>query len=721
MTNQRTKIEGMVPDISASGEQKRELDQAERDFRQRRSVNDPQPQAKHHERGPEQGRVYELNAEFLNQRLENYVEKFHQQETKRVEKKYGKGLWGKLNRWLEETDIGKALKVGTKVIGGGIAAGMALVGSAGLAAPLALSLGARAVVDGVLEGTQYLLERRTIQNLNRLRSQRVTTAIDLATLRNQMQAHLATSGIETIQTTEQNMSTGERYYFELESLIGRTANIEEQILNQEKNINLSQKRWKIGRFIAGLATVGFTTAYMGIYGIKTGVHDLDKLKASIPKIDNSSGVLKIKEMVPYPSKTFVLDTLTPKHETRLYLDGLNFIYNKADDVKNATQIARAGGVLTHLVNKGWWGATFPKQLYFTCAASVAGLSAAAGKEIADMIKLGKLSREDLDAAIMSIRQSPRPTIQGADQEVAANVVNQADQLFDRTQINEIWSIHGTDPTAPVSTDPEYLFKVKTKNERQNKIQLIRINRDTGQEEGSTFTINANDFYNLQNGNNNYSKKGNDLSSIISQEKAQRRSQWEGWLNNNGIQQGQYIRLDSAGILNDNRGNALTEDRDYKIESINPELGTAQLTFREERVVNGRRRIRDRIVNINLQDLQNTMSGNNSNEINIEQIVDSAPNPNSNRNQNFENLLNTLITNGIISDGDRSEIRLGKTIFEHDGDAYVINSITPTSVRLSRVDDQDRVIPGHQNRISVDITDFANQADTEFTGAKARRR
>ena len=713
MTNGKTKIENLSPELPGDKNLKEQINQIETDFKTNRPINIPPSEAKFIEKGPEKDRVYELNAEFLNQRLENYVEQIHTQEKDRVEKKYGKGLWGKLNRWLEETDLGKGLKVGSKIIGGSVATGTALVGSAGLAAPLALSLGARSVVDGVLEGIQYLRERGTIRDLQNLRNQRLTAVYDLAGVRNDIQTALVSAQRETLQVTE---GTPTSFGIRLENLITRTAQVEEQILNQEKNLNLSQKRWKIGKFIAGLATVGLTTAFMGIYGINMGVKDLDKLKPTVEAMING----EIKQLVPYPPGASIEQAqalLTPSHELRLYLDGLNFVYDKSDIIKeeaNVTQIARAGGILTHLVNEGWWGSSIPWQMYASCVASIAGLSGAAVKEIVDMVKLGKLSKEDMKAAIMSLRKTPRTTIVGADQEISPKVVTPADKFFEDITGGEIWTIRGNNPLAPNAGEPENYYKIKSKDDYRNELKIIRINRDSGQEEGNEITISAADFYNLcQKNNNIFNKKGESYDAIIAQEKAQNKTRWDKWLEDNDVKQGHILSIDQA-ILNNTRGAALDLNSDYRIVDIKPENGRVILE-KEVLINNKKQKIK---IQINLTDLE-TAINNNASHLFIGEEVQLTPSQQQVVNQpEYLNRLRLRVEdpNSDLPYNLNSFERIKKQLWQYDpdnnGDRYwkvISQNYAKTRFKIKQFNQNNQPIQP-ECIIPVNAIDFINGAD-----------
>lgn len=715
----RTKIENTTQSMrenwNISDTQKNRLDTLENTYKQEKPINES-AKSRHIEEGNEQGRIIETNAEFINQRLEDYINKIHSQEIKRIEEKYGKGLWGKINRWFEETTIGKSIKIGTKVLGGSIATGAALLGSAGMAAPLALSLGARTVVDGVLECVQYWRERNIIEELNDMRSQRVDQAIRLAELRNQILARLNSTPLQDKVDIVSN-NPANNYERELQQILDETAQVEEIILRQEKNLNLSQKRWKIGRFIAGLATTGATIAYTGIYGIKTGIQDLDKLNpTNIPGIGSGN--------VPYPAgidPSQAQAALTPTHETRVYLNGLNFIYNNSDKIArgaNVTQIERAGGVLSHLVEKGWIGKTIPKSLYASVATSLAGIIGTTTKEVYDMIKLDKISKKDLDAAILSVRNIPRNTIGGSNQEIATGqsaIIEKENKFFLSLSKNEIWSINGN-PISPNTSDPENFYQINSLDKDRNEIKIQQIDKTTGQTQGNEITLNSRQMMQLQNTHSNYYKKiGSSFESYKASQSEKAKSKWNEWLENNHIATEFGLTVKNSNLLRDKNNRFVEEDKEWIIEKIDPEKEIVVISRKPDS--SDTTRIKKQHI-ISLENIKNILENPAiTNSIEIGEI--SKETQSSTIDNLWQDLSKKLFDKKKIP--IEKDFKNKKSIFEYDDEYWTIINVTDQDVILRKVDEDNlkyKTGSIRNNTETISKNDFVN--DSSFLGETVRK-
>lgn len=91
------------------------------------------------------------------------MKELRRREEERLEQRYGKGFVGKGRKWLNSTQVGRAVKIGGKIVIGtsaAVGAGI-LTGGAGLVlAPAMFALGSKEAVDGAIEAGQYLVKGR---------------------------------------------------------------------------------------------------------------------------------------------------------------------------------------------------------------------------------------------------------------------------------------------------------------------------------------------------------------------------------------------------------------------------------------------------------------------------------------------------------------------------------------------------------------------------------
>lgn len=306
-------------------------------------------------------RVQEINSEFLDTKLEQYLTQSLETEQKMQEKKYKKGPLGRVSRFLNETRLGKVLKLaGKATIGGLCMAGIA--GTGGLAAPLLFSLGTSTLVDTAAEAAQYFgfeeSRIRQIRDSKANRTQQILRAMEIRnTIHNQddraigVEANVTLSGGRTAALKD-----------ELDNII-QTLDCEEQnIIGREKELARIRS---IGSAIRGalkLASSGAALSYGLSHGLSLGMQDFDHIKGS--------------------------------HEVMLsWSKGLSFVRSAV-----ALPVASAGSAL------GAVGSVAPWSLLYGAGVGTAGaLLANGGLSIADSIKQAQVAQNPKDEAVFSLR------------------------------------------------------------------------------------------------------------------------------------------------------------------------------------------------------------------------------------------------------------------------------------------------------------------------------
>jgi len=311
-------------------------------------------------------------------KLDKITNEIHQREEKRLESRYGKNLIGKASRWLNETHIGRMVKVGGKVIGGVTAATVivpTLAGTAGLLASVALfSLGTKIAIDGLIESVQYLCKGDNLR-------------LNLEAAKQDLFDY-ARGTIKSINgQKERGEITEDKYTDELQKVLTEIANKEQQVLVQEeKRVNWESKQ-KMIRGIASTVLSIFLTAGTGV----TLGHQVFK----------GSG-----------------------HAVNWSFRGFSFIY-KAGEQAALDAYRLAGGALAHSV-----GPTVSSQAFVGLGAALVGMAAKTveeckqifnGKEITtEQLKEIELSNpEVIDNNKLEVKDSGTDQVQPPEQSSAA--------------------------------------------------------------------------------------------------------------------------------------------------------------------------------------------------------------------------------------------------------------------------------------------------------------
>lgn len=296
----------------------------------------------------EEGKVSEVNAEFLDISTEKYLRDVLDSEAKLEKKKF------RLGSWLNDTTGGKIVK---GLLKGGT--GLALAASSpafGFFSPAALATGTRMVTDTAGEMIQYFWKEKPllqkIKNLKRLRMEQV---LDVMHIRNLMYQSKKDESIDVNSILP--LENGEQLHLnqELEQIINSLAVIEASIRETESGLAHARAWGKGLRFIANtIASAGVLTYHAYTDGISLGMQNFDKGA-------EAAGVAG-----PHAVKTFA--------------DGTHFLYNTGDTIGSASafphSLAAHGNILGEghiLGSNAPWGAIYAAQIGMGAAAMGAGV------------------------------------------------------------------------------------------------------------------------------------------------------------------------------------------------------------------------------------------------------------------------------------------------------------------------------------------------------------
>jgi hypothetical protein len=306
----------------------------------------------------EHGKIQEINSEALNVVLEKYLNSVLDTEREMQERKYGRGWLGRARRWIEESDIGKILKITAK-LSMGVLAAAGIAGTAGLASPLLAAVGGRYALDGVMEAVQYFgFEGRHLQALRQSRCQRVQRVLEAMRLRNEIHR----DSDETAKVADTRPS-GRTIQQDLEDIISQLDQIERDIIEHEQGL-ARVRAWGGGiRFAAGMVVPGMMLHQFMTNGLALGMQNFDKLA------------------IPGAAEHFV----------RMSSHGVNFAYSAAENL--------AGLVGSHTV-----GAIAPWSAIYASGLGAAGaLAGMAGMEVSNIMKQRNLIANPKTGSIFTVR------------------------------------------------------------------------------------------------------------------------------------------------------------------------------------------------------------------------------------------------------------------------------------------------------------------------------
>ncbi|MFZ5391824.1 MAG: hypothetical protein ACOZAR_01385 [Patescibacteria group bacterium] len=202
------------------------------------------------------------NSEKIKE-LEELVKKINQDEKARFEKRFGKGLWGKVNHWLNNTDKGKMVKMSAKIILGGTALVSVTAMSGGSAiwlAPLVYGAGSKNVIDGAIEAVQYFAKGGG-RNRLKMEAEKQNTLLSLKS-----KAKKLFSGEKKDQDNKEMFMSPEEY------LINTIKVCEQNVSNVITENMKAEARAKLWRTIlSSTATIGFGL----VNGIPLGIQNFD--------------------------------------------------------------------------------------------------------------------------------------------------------------------------------------------------------------------------------------------------------------------------------------------------------------------------------------------------------------------------------------------------------------------------------------------------------------
>jgi hypothetical protein len=256
-------------------------------------------------------------------------------EDERLEQRYGKGFIGKGRKWLNATNIGRAVKIGGKVVLGTsatVTAGI-LTGGAGLVlAPAMFSLGAKEAVDGAIEAGQYLVKGRK-------------SRLKLEGAKQQFFSESRQNLSEWEDKFEKGEITKEQFEQGISIIIEGLKSAEEDITSRENAQIISEKHQQ--RIRGAISTVVGLGAGL-TFGLPLG-----------HQIFRSAG-----------------------HAVRFGIHGTNFIYGLGE-AKAATVVSHLGGAIGHTL-----GHALPTLGRVGIGAAFAGLAAKTAHELRGARQVG---------------------------------------------------------------------------------------------------------------------------------------------------------------------------------------------------------------------------------------------------------------------------------------------------------------------------------------------
>lgn len=212
--------------------------------------------------------IQEKNQESGQEKIDvKYVAKkileIRQREEERLEARHGKGLIGKARGWLNETGIGRSVKILGKLLVASVAvaAPTVLTGGVGvIAAPILYSLGLKESIDSVVEAIQFI---GLGGNKRRLKAENA---------RERLIRRSKYSLEDLIFQKDLGKVTDEEFAKELTYIEKEIADAEENVINLENdNVTLESKQKMIRGLISTITSVPLAI----LTGIPLGVQKFD--------------------------------------------------------------------------------------------------------------------------------------------------------------------------------------------------------------------------------------------------------------------------------------------------------------------------------------------------------------------------------------------------------------------------------------------------------------
>jgi len=369
----------------------------------------PAPEEAPAEETPTEEEPVEETSEMTEEERTDWVTSMlartEERERNLIEEKYGRGWLGKARHWLNETDAGKAVKIGGKVVLGasaGLIAGT-LSGGAGLIlAPALYTLGLKTYIDGGIEAVQYLGWGRGRR-------------LALEGAKMDYRKGIEESVRDMQSKRDSGEMTEEEFLDQLSGVVTEMADAEEAIVRQENdNITWERKQGMYRGIASSVAAVGVGL----LAGIPLGVQNFDK-----------DGV---------------------SHSVRYTFRGFEYIYNNSSEVANAITYARAGGLPLTITNSimgvpghalGSFGsAAAAAKAYVGIGTAFTGLCAQTVYEIAQGKKKGEFTTDN-----------PRELIELVEEEKKRRSPTPEGSLSDSTASE---SREGGEETTPPGTEEE---------------------------------------------------------------------------------------------------------------------------------------------------------------------------------------------------------------------------------------------------------------------------
>lgn len=266
---------------------------------------------------------------------EKVAKEIREREEQRMIERYGEGKIGKMKRWLNETDAGRAVKIGGKIVVGTAAAITAgtLTGGIGLlAAPMVYSLGLKTAVDGGIEAVQYLSKGRNLR-------------LQLEGAKHSMLSNLGENADKHYEKLMKGEITQQQYNTQVGEIIKGIADQEKAIITQEQGKDVWEKKQaKLRAVISSIAAVGIGM----VTGVPLGMQDFDR-----------DGI---------------------SHAVRFGRHGFNFLYNATE------MMGHAGGAIGHTL-----GHAIDARAYAGLGLAVAGLCLKTGFELKGVAARGEIT------------------------------------------------------------------------------------------------------------------------------------------------------------------------------------------------------------------------------------------------------------------------------------------------------------------------------------------